>query len=94
MKNTFHATMYALGACAFPALKNVESIGSSIKMRDILHDEKRRSLMTRQDYLGISKAQSNYGLTLCSTFDANCMIVSGSKGFASRLTAKQNNMSP
>lgn len=75
MKKASLVSMYALGACAFPALQNVESIGSSIKMRDILHDEQRRSLMTRQDYLGISKAQSNCGPTLCPTFDAKGMGV-------------------
>lgn len=94
MKKAVLVSMHVLEACAFPALRNVESIGSSVKIRDILHDEQRRSQMTRQDYLGISKAQSNCGPTLCPTFDAKGMIVSGSKGFASRLTAKQTNIYP
>lgn len=66
----------ALGASAFPFLNNPEALGEVLKtadvgnvLRDIMHSPEKRSLMTRQDYLGISKAQSNCGTRTCPTFD-------------------------
>lgn len=67
----------AFGASAFPHMKK-DGGDLSIMFRDIMHNEQRRSLMTRQDYLGISKGESNCGTRDCPTFDAEDQLVSTS----------------
>lgn len=55
----------AVGAMAFPTMKD----GLEPMIRDVLHNAEKRSLMTRQDYLGISRGESNCGTRACPTFD-------------------------
>lgn len=63
----------ALGVQAFPAL--VQNDGSlDPKIREVLHNAEKRSLMTRQDYLGISRGESNCGTRACPTFDPEGMF--------------------
>lgn len=73
----------ALGASAFPFLNNPEAMSAALAttdignvLRDIQHSPEKRSLMTRQDYLGISKGESNCGTRVCPTFDEKDQLVS------------------
>ncbi|KAF7191667.1 Dothistromin biosynthesis peroxidase dotB [Pseudocercospora fuligena] len=65
----------ALGASAFPHLKRGGE-DLELMLRDLYHNEEKRGLMTRDDYLGISKAESNCGTRACPTFDPKDQLVS------------------
>lgn len=65
----------ALGAAAFPHMKR-DGGDLSIMLREIAHSPEKRALMGRQDFLGISKGQSNCGTRVCPTFDAKDQLVS------------------
>lgn len=65
----------ALGASAFPHLKRGGE-DLELMLRDLYHNEGKRGLMTRDDYLGISRAESNCGTRACPTFDPKDQLVS------------------
>ncbi|KAF2167170.1 hypothetical protein M409DRAFT_54361 [Zasmidium cellare ATCC 36951] len=65
----------ALGAVAFPSMKNSRDVQMNI--RSVLSNVERRSLEARQqDALGISRSESNCGTRVCPTFDGEDQLVS------------------
>ena len=65
---------WALGVSAIPSFQNDPAM--LLKMREALENEELRRLITRDDALGISRAQGNCGPVSCPTFNAKEQKVS------------------
>jgi hypothetical protein len=73
MKSSLVAAGLVASALAFPHINSPEAMRRALELYQDGHFK--RALMSRQDALGISKAETNCGTRTCPTFDAEDQLV-------------------